>query len=86
MISEKMVLEVITPEGVALKEEVRGLLLEASDGWIGILPGHAPLIARLKGGKLEYESDEGRRYITIGEGTLKVSPEKVVVLTKRSET
>jgi F-type H+-transporting ATPase subunit epsilon len=86
MISEKMVLEVITPEGVALKEEVREILVEASDGWIGILPGHAPLIAKLKGGVLEYEGDDGRRYMTIGEGVLKVSPEKVVVLTKRSET
>jgi len=79
---ERMVLEVVTPEGVVLREKARELLVEASDGWIGILPGHAPLIARLKGGVLEYEGDDGRRHVTIGEGTLKVRPEKVTVLTR----
>jgi len=39
-------------------------------------------VAKLKGGLLEYTGDDGRRHVTIGEGTLKVSPEKVTVLTR----
>lgn len=81
-VPERMVLEVVTPEGVVLREEAKELSVEASDGWIGILPGHAPLVAKLKGGLLEYTGDDGRRHVTIGEGTLKVSPEKVTVLTR----
>jgi len=81
-VPERMVLEVVTPEGVVLREEALALTVEAWDGWIGILPGHAPLIAKLKGGLLEYRLADGPRHITIEEGTLKVSPDKVTVLTK----
>jgi len=50
----KLTLEVVTPERKILSEVVDEVVLPGRDGYLGVLPGHAPLLTSLKIGQVEY--------------------------------
>ena len=79
---ETLWLRVITPEGVRLRAEgVQIVEAWLTDGAIGILPDHAPLVAALAPGELVYENETGRHTLTLAGGVLRVSEGGVTVLT-----
>ncbi len=83
--AETLWLRVITPEGVRLwAEEVQIVEAWLTDGAIGILPGHAPLVAALVPGELVYEDEGGRHTLTLAAGILRVAEGGVTVLTTRA--
>ena len=47
-------LEIVTPEKLVVNEPVEELQMPGADGYLGILPGHAPLITELAVGELRY--------------------------------
>ncbi len=55
-----LLLEVVTPERPLLKEHVRQCEVPASNGALGILPEHAPLLSELGSGVLSYLLEDGR--------------------------
>ena len=74
-------LEVITPERSAVEEEVISLQVMASDGRLGVLHNHAPLIASLTPGKLVCRDGQGKeKMLAVGEGFLEVLKNEVKVL------
>lgn len=78
-------LRVITPEGVRLRAEgVRIVEARLTDGAIGILPDHAPLVAALASGELVYENGTGRHTLTLAGGVLRMAEGGVTVLTTRA--
>jgi len=80
-------LRVITPEGVRLRAEwVQIVEAWLTDGAIGILPDHAPLVAALAPGELAYEDETGRHTLTLAGGVLRVSEGGVTVLTNEPMT
>ena len=84
-------LEIVTPEGIALKVRATSLQAPAWEGYLGVLPGHAPLICALKPGCLtvretrEVEHGERTRYFAVRGGFMQVEPERVVVLADEIE-
>ena len=58
-------LEIITPDAAVLNTDVSFVLVRALDGDLGIMPGHAPLIASLRIWPLVYEKDGKRNTITV---------------------
>ncbi len=83
---ERFLLEIITPRGVAVKEEVEELVAPGYAGEFGVLPGHAHLIAALKMGILSYRSEGRRRYLAIGDGYAEVSPDAALLLIEEAVT
>ncbi len=80
--AETLWLRVITPEGVRLRAEgVQIVEAWLTDGAIGILPDHAPLVAALAPGELVYEDETGRHTLTLAAGVLRVAEGGVTVLT-----
>jgi F-type H+-transporting ATPase subunit epsilon len=77
----KLRLEVAAPDRQLLNEEVDELQAPASDGYLGVLPGHAPLLTQLGSGVLSFKQDGRERYIAIHEGIMEVLPDRVRVLT-----
>ena len=50
-------------------------------GWaIGVLPGHAPLLARLRAGELWYRKGQDRTYFVLDFGLAEVLPDRVSIL------
>lgn len=73
-------LEVASPEGALISEEVDDVQAPASDGYLGILPGHAPLLTELGAGVLTFSQAGVTRHIALVDGFLEAQPHRVRVL------
>ncbi len=74
-------LNVITPEKVVYSNEVTAITVHGTDGYLGILPQHAPLITTLEQGPLNItEPDEKEVTFSLNRGFMEVRENKVVVL------
>ncbi len=78
-------LDIVTPDKVALSEDVNMVIARATDGDLGILPGHAPLIAGLEIWPLRLLTDEGEKQVSICSGFIEVRPDKVTILAACAE-
>jgi F-type H+-transporting ATPase subunit epsilon len=78
--AEAFQLEVATPERLIVEERVTEAQIPARDGYLGVLPGHAPLVAELKSGVMSYMTGGSTRYLAIHGGFVEVLPEQVRVL------
>ena len=76
----KLHLEVASPDGALVSEEVDDVQAPASDGYIGILPGHAPLLTELGAGVLTFTQAGVKRHIALVDGFLEAQPHRVRVL------
>jgi F-type H+-transporting ATPase subunit epsilon len=85
MLPESIELEVVTPQRHVLQETVKSVEIPGKEGYLGILPGHAPLITELGIGVLEYRNNTETRYLTVIEGYAEVLPDRVIVLAEISE-
>src|SRR5271170_6196724 len=81
----KIELQVVTPERHILSEDVDSLEMPGKDGYLGILPGHAPLFTELGVGILTYRKGGETRYLTVMYGFAEVLPDRVIVLAEISE-
>ena len=81
----KLSLEVVTPERQVLHEDVDFIQLPGLDGYLGILPGHAPLLTELGAGVLSFKKGSETHYATALGGFAEVLANRVIVLAERSE-
>ena len=73
-------LEIITPDAAVLNTDVSFVLVRALDGDLGIMPGHAPLIASLRIWPLVYEKDGKRNCVCVASGFLEVNGNTITVI------
>jgi F-type H+-transporting ATPase subunit epsilon len=78
-------LEIATPEKELFAGMVDEVTVPASQGYLGILPGHAPLLAELGIGQISYKRAEKIEYLSCCWGFVEVLPERVVVLAQTAE-
>ena len=81
----KLTLEIVTPERSLASEVVDEVQLPGSDGYFGVLPGHAPLLATLQVGELWYRIGQEKHYLAVAFGFAEVLPERVTVLAQIAE-
>ena len=78
-------LEVATPEKLVVRNDATEAQIPGSEGMLGILPGHAPLISEIDAGELTYTMDGKRHVLAIGSGWVEISNDKVRVLVDSCE-
>jgi F-type H+-transporting ATPase subunit epsilon len=79
--ADTMLLQVVSPERMLVDEQVTEAQIPALDGYIGALPGHAPLLSSLKpGGVLSYKSGGKDQLVAIYGGFVQILPDRVRVL------
>ncbi len=78
-------LEVATPERELVREPVESVQAPGKDGYLGILPGHAPLLGQLGAGVLTYTAAGRARYLSVAGGFLEVLPDHVRILADVAE-
>lgn len=82
----KIKLTVLTPDRPLISElEVDSLILPAFEGEMGILPGHAPLVAQLKEGILKYRRGESEDFLSVFWGFAYIKKDEAVILTEMAE-
>ncbi len=76
-----MKLEIITPETTLFQGTAAALVVPGTDGFIGILDHHAPLISTLKAGEIKITDEKGANtFFPINGGVVEVLANKVIVL------
>src|SRR5262245_59327633 len=78
-------LEVVTPDRSIVKERVDEVMLPGSEGYFGVLPGHAPLAASLHVGEMWYRIGQEKHHLAIAFGFVEVLPDQVTVLARIAE-
>ena len=73
-------LDIVTPERLAYSDEVDAVTLPGSEGELGVLPHHTPLVSTLGVGELRIRKGGTEESFAIFGGFLQVLPTKVVVL------
>ncbi|PYU21056.1 MAG: F0F1 ATP synthase subunit epsilon [Acidobacteria bacterium] len=83
--AEALMLEVVTPEREVDRESVAEVQLPGLSGYLGILPGHTPLLTQLGIGSLIYKKGAESGFIAVIGGFAEVLPERVTVLAEAAE-
>jgi len=80
-----LTLEIVTPDRALVAEQVDEVQVPGSEGYFGVLPGHAPLLSSLQVGELWYRKGQEKHYLAIAFGFVEVLPDKVTVLAQIAE-
>jgi F-type H+-transporting ATPase subunit epsilon len=78
-------LEIATPTKLVLDEDVTSAEIPGSNGYLGILPGHAPLLGLLDAGVLTYTHEGKQNYLEVDSGFIEVLDNNVRVLAERAD-
>ena len=78
-------LEIVTPDRQVVREKVVAISVPGKEGYMGILPGHAPLLSLLKVGELSYTQGNATYYLAVNWGFVEVLPDRVIVLAETAE-
>jgi F-type H+-transporting ATPase subunit epsilon len=81
----KLTLEIVTPDRALVTEQVDEVELPGGEGYFGVLPGHAPLLASLQIGELWYRIGQEKFFLAVAFGFVEVLPERVTVLAQIAE-
>ncbi|HEV2006928.1 MAG TPA: F0F1 ATP synthase subunit epsilon [Candidatus Limnocylindrales bacterium] len=80
-----ILLEIVTPERLAYSGEVDAVVLPGSEGELGVLPHHAPLVSTLGVGELRYRKGGEEESFAIVGGFVQVRPDRVVVMAETAD-
>ena len=78
-------IEIVTPEKMVVRDVAEEAQIPAKNGYLGILPGHAPLITELSIGEITYRSSGTTTHISVAWGFAEVLPNKVTILAESAE-
>lgn len=78
-------LEIVTPEKVVVRDTAEEMQIPGKSGYIGVLPGHAPLITELAVGEISYRRGSDTQRLAVAWGFAEVLPEKVTILAETAE-
>ena len=80
-----LLLEIVTPERLAYSDTVDAVTLPGSEGELGVLPHHAPLVSTLGLGELRIRKGNAEESFAIAGGFLQVLPDRVVVMAETAD-
>ena len=83
--SEKLILNIVTPEKLLVSEEVDQVNVPGSEGDMGILYDHTPILTNLRSGQLSYEKDGETIALVVSGGYLEVTDNRVTILAETGE-
>jgi F-type H+-transporting ATPase subunit epsilon len=83
--SDTFQFEIVTPEKMVVKDVAEEMQIPGKNGYLGILPGHAPLITELAVGEISYRKSGQTYYLAVAWGFAEVLPDKVTILAETAE-
>ena len=85
LLPKDLTLEVVTPEGLLLREQVDEVIAPGEEGYFGVLPGHTPFLSTLGLGEITYRQGADKRHLTCFWGFAEVLPGRVNLLAEIGE-
>jgi F-type H+-transporting ATPase subunit epsilon len=81
----KIRLEIVTPERLLLSQEVDEVTIPGSEGYLGVLPGHLPLLTSIGVGVLSYRQGSEKHNFAVSGGFAEVLGDRVIILAQTVE-
>jgi F-type H+-transporting ATPase subunit epsilon len=78
-------LEIVTPEKKVVETAAEEVQIPGRNGYLGILPGHAPLITELAVGEITFREHANEQRLAVAWGFVEVLPDKVTILAETAE-
>ena len=78
-------LEIVTPEKKVVDTAAEEIQIPGKNGYLGVLPGHAPLITELAVGEITYRAAAKEERLAVAWGFAEVLPDKVTILAETAE-
>ena len=78
-------LEIVTPEKRVVDMTAEEVQIPGKNGYLGVLPGHAPLITELAVGEITFRSQAKEEHLAVAWGFAEVLPDKVTILAETAE-
>jgi F-type H+-transporting ATPase subunit epsilon len=84
-IPPNLALQIVSADRLLVQEQVDEVEIPAADGYLGVLPGHTPLLALLQVGELWYRKGSEKFFLLIAFGFAEVQPDRVTILAEIAE-
>jgi F-type H+-transporting ATPase subunit epsilon len=78
-------LQIVSADRLLVNEQVDEVQIPGSEGYLGVLPGHTPLLATLQVGELWYRQGQEKHYLSIAFGFVEIQPDRVTILAQIAE-
>lgn len=83
--ADTLQLEIVTPEKKVVETAAEEVQIPGKNGYLGILPGHAPLITELSVGEITYKENSTEQHLAVAWGFAEILPNKVTILAESAE-
>jgi F-type H+-transporting ATPase subunit epsilon len=83
--SDTFQLEIVTPEKKVVETAAEEIQIPGKNGYLGVLPGHAPLITELALGEIKFPAGAEEQRLAVAWGFAEVLPDKVTILAESAE-
>jgi F-type H+-transporting ATPase subunit epsilon len=83
--AETIQLEIVTPERLVVNDTAEYIEIPGRSGYLGVLPGHAPLITELAVGEISYRNGSQTKRLAVAWGFAEVLQNKVTILAETAE-
>ena len=77
--------ELVTPDRAIVRESVDEVQIPGAEGYLGVLPGHTPLLTTLNVGELWFRKGGEKFFVSVAYGFAEILPDRVVVLAQIAE-
>ncbi|MDK2985072.1 MAG: F-type H+-transporting ATPase subunit epsilon [Clostridia bacterium] len=81
----KLKMEVVTPDRKVLSKEVESLIVPAYEGYLGVLPKHAPLVTNLGIGVVTFKAEGSEEKMAVSGGFMEVRDDNVSIMADTAE-
>jgi F-type H+-transporting ATPase subunit epsilon len=85
LLPTELQLNIVSPDRLLVRDAVTGVTVPGKGGYIGVLPGHAPLLTELVPGELSYTREGAKHFLCVNWGFAEVLPDRVIVLVQSAE-
>lgn len=80
-----LTIELVTPDRSVVHEEVDEVQIPGAQGYLGVLPGHTPLLTTLQVGELWFRQGEEKVFVSVAFGFAEILPDRVIILAQLAE-
>ena len=84
-IPSHLMLELVTPDRAIARETVDEVQIPGSEGYLGVLPGHTPVLTTLQVGELWFRQGDEKYYVSVAFGFAEILPDRVTILAQIAE-
>jgi F-type H+-transporting ATPase subunit epsilon len=81
-----LLLEIVTPEARVYSDTIDTVVIPTTDGEVGILPGHIPLLTQVEHGELRVTKDGNTQWLAVSGGFAEVEGDRVHILAEHAIT